>query len=289
MMPCLSQRRRRQGMHGQAMVEFLVVALALVPLFLLMPMIGKYQDIAHATDMASRYVAFDAIANNPNSRDGFKSADQLAAKVRRRFFSNSDAPIKTGDEAGDFKANRNLMWVDAQGESLIKTFGDVSVSFGAGRGPNPVDGLSASADDAPFNVPLPFKVADELKLGTGMYTANVSVKLANVKELLGSYAGTYGELSKLDLTITRSTSVLIDPWTASDAAKINERVLNVKLFPGRILDQEPAGLPSVRSVVNAAVNVIEAPDCFPSACHGKGPQLGRLSYWDDVVPADRTQ
>lgn len=268
--------------RGQAMSEFIVVALALVPLFLLMPMIGKYQDLSHATEMASRYLAFDAIANHADSKDGFKSPERLAAEVRRRFFSNSDAPIKTGDEAGDFNANRNHMWVDPQGDPLIKRFSDVTVSFGKERKPAPADGLGEGADGDPFNVPTPWRVAEELQLKTGVYTANVNVKLANVKELLGSYAGTYGELSKLNLSISRSTSVLIDPWTASGAAKIDQRLSNVKLFPG-------LALANIRPLVDAAVDVVESPACFPSLCSGKGPRLGELSYWDDLVPADRTQ
>jgi hypothetical protein len=265
-----------------ALSEFVVIALALVPLFLLMPMIGKYQDLAHATEMASRYVAFDAMANNANSVDGYKQSGQLAAEVRRRFFSNSDAPIKTGDEAGDFQANRNLMWVDPQGDPLIKKFSDVTVSFGAGHNPTPLDGMSGSADSEPFNVPTPWKVADTMELKNGIYTANVSVSLANVQELLGSYASSYSELSKLNLSITRSTAVLINPWTASDAGQINARLSHETLFPG-------LALAPIKDVVDAAVNVIEIPACFPAVCSGKGPQLGQLSYWDDLVPPDRTQ
>ena len=94
---------------GQALTEFLVVALALIPLFLLVPMIAKYQDISHFTQLASRYAAFDAMTRN-DSVSTWKPEAQLADEVRRRFFSNSDAPIKTGDVVGNFDANRNLFW-----------------------------------------------------------------------------------------------------------------------------------------------------------------------------------
>lgn len=277
--------RRRQ--RGQAMTEFVVIALALVPLFLLMPMIGKYQDLAHATEMASRYVAFDAIANNANSKKGFKSEAQLAAEVRRRFFSNSDAPIKTGDEAGDFNANRNHMWVTPQGDPLIKQFADVTVSFGAARGPKPADGISGGSDDNPFNVPTPFHVANELGLKSGLYTANVSVTLANVQELLGSYAGTYGELSKLNLSITRSTSLVVDPWTASGPDKIDQRLSNVQVFPASLFVTDK-NLKDAVKALDEAVKAVELPACLQGNCL-HAPKLGELSYWDDLVPPDRTQ
>lgn len=43
--------------RGQALTEFLVISVAMVPLFLLMPVIAKYQDVSHSTQMASRYSA----------------------------------------------------------------------------------------------------------------------------------------------------------------------------------------------------------------------------------------
>jgi hypothetical protein len=101
--------RAARQQHGQALTEFLVVALAVIPLFLLIPVIAKYQDINNATQMASRYVAFDAMTRNDTVSSGWKPVDQLAAEVRRRFFSNPDAPIKTDDVAGNFKANQNLL------------------------------------------------------------------------------------------------------------------------------------------------------------------------------------
>ena len=50
--------------HGQALVEFLVASVAIVSLFLQVPVIAKYQDIGNSTQMASRYVAFDAMNRN---------------------------------------------------------------------------------------------------------------------------------------------------------------------------------------------------------------------------------
>lgn len=63
-MNLLNRARYPRRQAGQALVEFLAMAAPLLGLFLLMPMIGKYQDIAHATQMASRYAAFDATVHN---------------------------------------------------------------------------------------------------------------------------------------------------------------------------------------------------------------------------------
>ena len=64
-------RRSQAGpfsQQGQALTEFLVASLVVVPLFLLIPMIGKYQDMAHNTLMASRYVAFGPLKRAMEAR-----------------------------------------------------------------------------------------------------------------------------------------------------------------------------------------------------------------------------
>src|SRR5690606_1347941 len=41
--------------------------------------------------------------------------------VRRRFFSNVGAPVKTNDTAGDFAAHRNPLWTRADGEPMLES------------------------------------------------------------------------------------------------------------------------------------------------------------------------
>ena len=74
----------QQQQRGQALLEFLVIAAALVPLFLMLPMIAKYQDIAHSTLIASRYAAFDDMVRNA-AQNKQKPIEQLQDEVRRRF------------------------------------------------------------------------------------------------------------------------------------------------------------------------------------------------------------
>jgi hypothetical protein len=265
------QRAFRPRLHhcqGQALTEFIVIALALVPLFLLMPVVAKYQSITHATEMASRYVAFEAVVSN-DGMSSYKPPAQLAQEVRRRFYSNSDAPIKTNDEAGDFKANQNLFWVDAQGDALIRNFTDVTVSFGSGHGASHADGKSAAEDSEPFKLTPPINVRDELGLKTGIYTANVTVALANLRDIGPSFASTYEEFKNLNLTVSRSTTVLPDTWTASGPEQVESRIDKNLLFPGRVM----------RGLKAAAV-VVESPDI-------KKPRMGELEIWRDQVPADR--
>jgi hypothetical protein len=267
--------------RGQALTELLVMCLVLVPLFLLMPVVAKYQDISYATQMASRYVAFDAITRN-DGMSSWKPVSQLEDEVRRRYFSNSDAPIKTGDVAGDFKANRNLFWSDQNGGALINSFSDVKVTFGAGgAGATQAAGLAAASDDTPFSMPVPINVREQLDLkANGVYTANVSVALANLPAPAGNPAQSYEPFKNIGITIRRSTSVAVDTWTAAKPEQVESRIDKVLLTPGK-------ALAPFKGPVDFAVALTEMPACFPDPCRDKGPKLGELEFWRDDVPADR--
>lgn len=269
-MTTLSRFSHCRQQAGQALTEFLVVAVAMLPLFLLLPMIGKYQDLAHMTQLASRYAAFDATSFG--DADGFndwKPPAQLADEVRRRFYSNADAWIKTGDVAGDFDANRNLFWRDPYGHALISKFSDVSVAFG-GSGVGQAGGFdtASGADGTPFNA-IPLANANAIGLNArGIYTARVGVALANLPSGIRSVA----PFDAIDLRIVRHTSLLFDPWSAVDTEKTEDRV--AKLAPATAL------LSALAAPLQIAIEVIDLTKVDP-------PKFGNLRAWRDVVPADR--
>lgn len=253
----------RSHEEGQALTEFLVLAFALIPLFLLIPVIAKYQDMAHATQMASRYAAFDAIVHNHTG--SWKSEAQLASEIRRRFFSNSEAWIKTHDTAGNFAAHRNMFWHGPRGESLITDFdSDVTVSFGASEGSRHVDAFIPASDRGNYR-----EVADRASLETpGIYRANVSLRVANLPAGLRSYE----PFDSINLTMSRTSSVLVDSWNASSPDQTDERVYRASnLAKHRHLAAE----------ADAEVSVVDRLGGL------RGPQLGQLDFWHDLVPDDR--
>jgi len=130
---------------GQAMTETLITAaMVLVPLLLLIPLLGKYIDIKHATIQSARYQAWEYTVwySSDDERDtpgssaerstGFvdgrgssldnisKSTAQTQIEARRRFFSETDTPIDAGDKTGAWNEDeRNRLWSDHRGDSLV--------------------------------------------------------------------------------------------------------------------------------------------------------------------------
>ncbi len=262
--PSPSSRQR-----GQALTEFLVAAVALIPLFLLVPLIAKYQDVNHAVQAASRYAAFDASLRN-DGVNSWKDPGQLADEVRRRFFSNVDAPVKTGDAAGNFKAQQNLFWRGPRDEPLIEDVGrDVALTFGASGLPQQAGSLSPASDGKPFTRHRQLDLNAE-----GLFTANVSVALVNMPNDLRFYK----PFDAINLRLTRSTSLLVDPWTARGPQDVERRISHdAAVFPA-------GQLTGIGAAFGAAVGLI---DGVPSWGAVRGPMLGQLEFWRDVVPEDR--
>lgn len=252
-------RRTLQGLRasqqtGQALMEFLVVSVALLPLFLLIPVIAKYQSIAQATQLASRYAAFDGLVRN-DAQNTNKPLAQLQDEVRRRIFSNSDAPIKTLDVAGDFKANQNLFWRTPHDKPLIANFTDVTVSRSQ---QSAHDGLPTGPKPGPFGMGFG---------ATGIGSARVSVALANLPGGLKFYE----PFDQINLVMNRSTSVLADGWAGKNPIDVEN-----KFAP------HAPGLAVLRplSQIVSPLMVLTEPGVTP-------PRLGRLDFWRDTVPADR--
>lgn len=252
--------------RGQALTEFLVIAVAVLPLLLLMPVLARYQEISHATQMASRYVAFDAAVRNGDMGRS-KPESQLADEVRRRFFSRADAPVFTHDAVLDTAEQRNPFWRDPKGRSLIESFArDVSVSFGPDRGASHAEAFTAALDGTLFlsheSLALPAR---------GIYNAQVAVKLINLPDDLAFYK----PFGSINWHVERGTSVLVNGWAAKDAQQVESKIAGSDaVFPAGLLADAGA-------MAQGVVTAIDYPGGVTA------PKLGQLEFWRDVVPADR--
>lgn len=239
-------------MHGQSSTEFLVLALVLLPLFLIVPLLGKQLDIAHAAASASRYVAFEGTVRNGGSLQPWKSDAELAAEVRRRFFGASTAPLKTGDVAGDFAAHRNPLWTDHRGNALLPSF---------------AAHVGAASLRSQLTVPTGAAFASAMGLDTAnLHTGSVRVRVADIPGL--------APFDALGLSIERQTTVLVDPWSASGPEAVRralrrERWTPTGPFPFGLLEVAASPLKLIPLVLDGA----------------DLPEIGRVD--PDLIPTDR--
>lgn len=240
--------------RGQSIIEFVVLALVLVPLILIVPLVGKYMDIAQTTAVASRYTAFEGAVRHTGSGDSWKSDSELAQEVRRRFFSNSDAPVKTGDTAGDFNAHRNTVWFDHRGDAMLPEFDN---------------NIGVSTQKETYAQPFGAMFASHFKLSqANLYTGRVNVSIADIAGL--------EPFDDIGLAVSRHTSVLVDPWAASGPSQVRAKVRDSgEIFPYEPLDAIAAPLAVLMSNPLMAILGTE----------NTPPEVGRVS--PDRVPLDR--
>jgi hypothetical protein len=245
--------------HGQALAEFLALSLVLLPLFLLLPVIGKIQDVAHQAQLASRYAAFDALLRNDN-HNRFKPPEQIESELRQRFFSDGGA-IVTEEATPAFVPRPQ--WSDPYAHPLVDHAEAVTLSFGPAHGKRHEDAYTAASDTDLFILANRAGLHSE-----GIYNVNVSVDLANLPAGLQLIE----PFDRLNLRIVRHASVLPDPWTANGPPQAEERF-------GRLAPLN-APLEALAPLVDIVIELVENNGVSP-------PSFGALDRWRDVVPGDR--
>jgi len=114
--------RNKSSQNGQAMVEFNVTAVfLLVPLFILIPLLGKYIDMKHSSIQAARYMAWERTVwfeNAPKntSTAAVKSATGIKSEVTSRFLGR----IYSDDDDNLDDDEINLLWKDNAGRYLVE-------------------------------------------------------------------------------------------------------------------------------------------------------------------------
>lgn len=130
------------------MTEFVVVAsLVLIPLFVLIPLLGKYIDIKHAGIQAARYQAWEYtvwhksndVPDGYNSSNGFpvKTVSQTRSEAQQRFYSDTSLALSADDKSlGWQSSTRRPLWTDHSGQYLY-------------TGPTSGEGSKVSEDETP--------------------------------------------------------------------------------------------------------------------------------------------
>ena len=247
-----SFKKSPKHQQGQATVELVVLGFVLVPLFIIVPLLGKYMDFAQTTTVASRYVAFEGAVHHSSSATGWKTDEQLAAEVRRRFYSRNDLSIKTNDVVSETPAERNPLWVDHRGNALLPTFDNVTVQTRRETLSQPLGAMYADEFDLPQD---------------NLYTGIVNVNVANI-------AGVE-PFDAINLSMNRSTTLLVDPWASNSSKEVEKKVQDAGplVFPYQLLEPFAA-------IIELGILLFEGffGDTSP-------PEIGRVD--PDVVPSDR--
>jgi hypothetical protein len=190
--------------EGQAATEFLVTAVfILVPLFLIVPLLGKYIDIKHAAIQNARFLAWEytvwsgddekSMAGvDDNQSAGKKNYKETISQGKEYFFS--DLTSSSYGEP-DTSVQLNPLWKDHHGVPLLK-----------------IDDISGTVKDQ--NTPTPAGFLGELMEGLLQLLGNVVSFFGELMSYLGGHAhfdaiNTKGYFtSNVDVTVKSLDQVL---------------------------------------------------------------------------------
>ena len=205
-----ARRPRAPRLHrfarGQSLIEFLVAGIVIIPLFLLVPLLGKYLDLKQTSIAASRKLAFECTVRYEDCAQ-LNANPSFADEIRTRYFSGNNADVLSNDrpradviDAGE----GSPLWVDRQNRPLLERFSDVGIRADA-RDLNP--GIASAANVPGVGVgPSRFG----LDLRRGMFDGRVQVRVGRER----GRANFLEQLDSLALTMQFHTAILSDAWAA---------------------------------------------------------------------------
>ena len=277
--------------RGQALVEFIIAGtLVIIPIFLIIPMLGKYIDIKSSTVQAARYAAWErtiwygGAASGSNWDANEKDDTAIGHEIAQRFYSNNTtAKFQDSDQsANTFAGGAKSLWKDRAGHTLLANFNDVSDSQADDASPGTLNEIMKPVTDAINTVSsllgATFKVETD-----SLYTATVAVNVANGQaigqvmstSLVGSGA-TAENFGGLNLTFTAKNVVLGNGWSANGSDMVKSQVEG--LVPLSVLARDP--IKTVLNIFQYATAII-APELMPDNLKIGG------EIQPDIVPGDR--
>jgi hypothetical protein len=261
---------RRPRDRGQALVETLVFALALVPLLLGLVFVTKYQSIRQAAVASSRSVAFDCTVRPETCGDAADAA-ALHAEAWQRHLADTRTILQSVGAPGTEALVGNPFWVDRTPAPLIE--GRESVRVDVTR--EPAD-ATAKADAAAMG--LPAHVG--LRLGDDLVRADVRAQVSSGWRLGDWLLRPRG----IELALAGRTAILVDAWNASEGRGDAPRSVETRVARGSV-----PPLPGFEAAVDAGYlpirSLIRSPLLAPFEPNG---QHFRYHEWDvEQVPEDR--
>jgi Flp pilus assembly protein TadG len=243
------QQHSKNRQVGNAMTEFAVLAIVLVPAFALLPMLGKVANMNHTAIQASRYTAWEmTVAKN-------KTEGQLTFEVENRFFADADillddkqkfagattsnplwsvaagktnnSNVNSGNSNSSTKSNVNYNLFTSGAKNLIVSIDSRGLDDKVGKalesGVKAMGTLSSVIPNSKWDLEM-----------EGLYSAVVKANVGN-NQYFSSSRKTGKACDKSDkksvfACVERNNVILVDSWGSKDAEQVAERTRSLVPF-----------------------------------------------------------
>jgi len=253
---------------GQALTEFATMMSVFVPLFLMVPVLGKVSDLNTTSIQASRYAAWERTISSTTD----KTDVELNNEVRSRLFGTTGHFNTTGETPSDADQDHNPLWTDHMGNRILaSSINDVDmVAVNGGLDGSLTSGFTSVINNVGSALSKLSSSANWDLTSDGLYTATVNVNVAsNNFGLAGGQDCTGTDSTAVFACITRHNVILTDSWDSPSPDVTESRVKS--FVPGSVFEK----LSVVTNLVGAVPVLKEWKKFDPG-------------YVDpEVIPADR--
>jgi len=262
--------------RGQAMTEFVMGAvLFALPVFLLIPIIGKYLDMRATAVQAARYVAWERTVyyGGTSASVTWPAADKsnlaIQNEIRQRLFAGGTS-IADGDKGagGWTSAGGRANWANRDGTPMLATYNSVGQTVLNEDTPNIASDLLSliiTVTDAIGSFTLETK---------GLYTGSVSLGVTTEPVNFSLTWDPTLNFNPGTLVFRESNTLLANGWNANGADHVKSQTQG--LTPTSVFATEP--VKTIFDVIKGAMAAASTQELWFL-------ELGKIE--PDVVPPDR--
>lgn len=223
----------RSRQQGNALTEFFILSLVMVPALLSIPLLGKIGNVNQAAVQASRYAAWEKTIHS-GSGDSGKDVETLTKEVKNRFFADTDLAVVSG--AGLRGNSKNAFWAitstGGDADSLISPVSPLTLTVENKSIPNSaVQNVSSGVVTIGNALSKAIPDSEWTLEKRGFYVATVSSEIKNPG--IFSAAAGCGDSKETLSCIARHTAILVDDWSSSSSEQAENR--SRSLVPATVL------------------------------------------------------
>lgn len=192
--------------RGQALTEMAILAVILVPLFLLIPTLAKFIHVKQTTQQAARTAAWESTVAPDYALQAHLQPDRQRARTMDWHFNTADAPIRSNPQA-DEQARLGNPLLNGFADAPLVERSDVRVQpYTFDQPPGLLGNIAGHLPDVASNLLFPSD--------TDMVTARVDVAAQDLRFADGSPVDFLPELSALNLSFSSEHTLVADAWNA---------------------------------------------------------------------------
>jgi hypothetical protein len=265
---------------GQALVEFTIAAATvLLPLFLIIPLLGKYMDMKASAIQAARYAAWERTVwfGSSDWTAGAKTDTEIQHEVQQRFFADTaTAKLQSSQSSmtGWGGTGPKPLWRDRGGNPMLANYdSDVTNASPRSQTPGTMDAILTPIVNVVNIVDSILGAKFELDMQS-LYTTTVNVQTvqtAPIRQVLNNTSSSSGT------PLFRMTNVLVaNGWSANGSDNVKSQVEG--LTPTSVAQRDP-----LKTILTVAqyISTVFAPELMPDWLKFGG------EIQPDVVPDDR--